>query len=366
VELVEKARFPRDKLCGEFVSSEGCRVLDRLGVLSSLLSRGCIWMEDCRITDVDGRALQLPLPDLDGRGPEALGVSRATLDTALLERAAAAGTSIRQGWRAVDPIVDDGRVVGCVVEAPGSGRRMPLRARVVAAADGRRSLLVRRFHPRLGDPSRSHSRSWFGLKAHLPVTGSSIGRRVELHLFHGGYCGLAPVERERINICLMVTVGTLRAHGGSPARLFERSLRRHPGIAPVVGDAPTPARWLSVGPLRFGARRPVTAGALFVGDAAGTIDPFCGEGISNALVAAELAAPVAVAAAAEGRLSRQQAQAYRSQWQARFAPVTRRVRWLGRLFAHPRLAGAGLRLLGGVGGPLAPRLLAVTRTGHGA
>jgi flavin-dependent dehydrogenase len=164
----------------------------------------------------------------------------------------------------------------------------------------------------------------------------------------------------------MVSVGTLRAHAGSPARLFERCVRRHPGIAPVLGDAPAPARWWSVGPLRFGARRAASAGALFVGDAAGTIDPFCGEGISNALCAAELATPVALAAAAEGRLSLQRARAYQSQWHSGFDPVTRRVRWLGRVFAHPLLAGAGLRLLGSLGRPLAPRLLAATRTGHGA
>jgi flavin-dependent dehydrogenase len=93
------------------------------------------------------------------------------------------------------------------------------------------------------------------------------------------------------------------------------------------------------------------------------VDPFCGEGIANALRGAEIALPFALEAAARGGLSPDLAARYERAWWLAFGPVTRRVRWLGRLFERPRLAGLAISILGGAGSGLLPRLLAATRTG---
>jgi flavin-dependent dehydrogenase len=363
VTLVERSRFPRDKVCGEFVSAEGRGVLERLGVLAALQRAGAVATDSCRVTNLSGKRFDAPLPRLRDSSRSALGVSRALLDQTLLERASDAGVSIRTRTEAIDPILDEGRVRGYHLRPVGSDRREAVRASLVVAADGRRSLLARRLHGGLCDPPRTGRRSWFGLATHLEGSPSRLGGRVELHLFDGGYVGLGAVEGARINLCAMVTVDALRACGGRPERLLAERLLANPALRQQIGDSPRTGRWLSVGPLRWGVRRAAAGGAMFVGDAAGTVDPFCGEGISNALRGGEVALPHAMAALERGELTSGNANDYATAWAAEFAPVTRRVRRIGRLLERPALAGPAIALLGGAASAWAPRLIAATRTG---
>ena len=363
VMLIERRVFPRDKVCGEFVSAEGCRVLERLGLLRGLIASGARPMSSCRVTGLRGQSVDLGLPRLQAQRPEALGVSRARLDGLLLDLARRRGVEVRERWEGVRPLIDGGRVSGFRVRAVGASHRTEeIRAGVVAAADGRRSVLARTLHPQLCDPVRSGPGSWFGLKVHLDGEQAGLGDRVELHLFPGGYAGLAAVEDNRINLCLLVTVRALRACGGSPRRLLDERLRTNPALDEALGNAVACSRWKSVGPLRFAARRAAVPGAVFVGDAAGTIDPFSGEGISNALCGAALALPIVLRAIERGGLSDELAADWCRVWRHAFGPVTRRNRGIGRLLERPRLAGPLLRLLGGLASPLAPRLVAATRT----
>jgi flavin-dependent dehydrogenase len=367
VVLVDREAFPRDKVCGEFVSAEGRGVLHRLGVLDALLAAGARRMDGVRLSTLGGRTLCAPLPRLPGVGRRALGISRRVLDATLLERAARAGASCRERVEAVAPLVEDGIVRGMRVRPVGSsGPGETVRAAVTVAADGRRSMLVRALHPSAGDPIRSGPRSWFGLKCHLEADPARLGGRVELHLFDGGYAGLGSVEGDRVNLCLMVTVRALRAHGGSPDRLLDERIRRNPAMAQILTGSRRSSAWKSVGPLRFGVRRPAAAAALFVGDAAGTIDPYSGEGISHALRGAELASGFALRAATAGGLSPSLASGYATAWTAAFGPATRRVRRLGRLLENRWISEAAGGVLGALGERLVSSLVAATRTGSAA
>ncbi len=361
--IVERADFPRDKVCGEFVSAEGVDVLRRLGVLDALVRSGGLWMDACRITDRRGARLDVPLPRPAQLGGRALGITRARMDTILLERAGLHGAEIAERTEAVEPLFDGDRVVGFRCRKVGTdGFGSAIRAKLVVAADGRRSVLARRLHPELCDPQRSGPGSWFGLKTHLELDPRRLGGRVELHLFDGGYVGLGGVEGGRVNLCLMVTVGVLRACGGRPRRLLTERVIGNPAVRELLGDTPATGAWKSVGPLSFGVREPAACGALFVGDAAGTIDPFCGEGMSNALAAAELAQPHVATAIAAGSLRPEAAERYRADWHGAFAPVTRRVRLLARVLQRPGPARAALSLLRLAPARLAPRIVAATRT----
>ncbi len=360
--LVERASFPRDKVCGEFLAAEGCRVLERLGILDELLAAGAAWLDSCRITHPRGTTLDMALPTLGRNGREALGISRERLDASLLSLAGRRGAEIRQRWEAVHPVLVDGRVRGFRVRRVAGDAWEEIRAKLVVAADGRRSVLVRHLHPHLGDPRRTGPRSRFGLKVHLRSDGRAPGRRIDLHLFDGGYAGLCAVEGGRLNLGLIVTVSALRACGGSPNRLLDERLLANPQLRSRIGNATTCGAWKSVGPLRFGARRASAAGAMFVGDAAGTVDPFCGEGMANALCGAELALPYALRAIERGELSADLASEYERAWTRTFGRMTRRARRLGQLLERPRLARPLLALLGGIARPIVPRLVAATRT----
>ncbi len=363
--VIEKDRFPRDKVCGEFVSAEGCAVLARLGVLDAITSRGAMPMESCLLADPKGRSVASPLPDLPRAGRTALGISRAVLDETLLRHAASCGALVRERAVATGPTLENGRVTGVTVRpADSGGVSETVRATLVVASDGRRSMLQRALHPSIGDPLTTTSRSWFGFQAHFPDRTGGLDRRIELFVFDGGYAGLGPIEGERLDLALIARVDALHACGNSPTRLFEERMLRNPLLAKRLRNAPPCSAWKTTGPLRFNVRIPASHGALFLGDAAGTIDPFSGEGMSNALRGAELALPFVIDALARGRLDDDAARAWCSTWRVAFAPVTRRARLFGRIFQHPRPASLAMGLLRlPHGARVLPSLVAATRTG---
>ena len=361
--VVDRDRFPRDKVCGEFVSPEGCAVLDRLGLLDTFRAAGASAMDSCLLADARGRSAAAPLPEIPGAGRVAMGISRRVMDESLVRHAASRGVEVREGTTVVEPLVEDGRVRGVVVRTP-SGARERLRATLVVGADGRRSALQRALAPGAGDPLTTSARSWFGLQAHLPDATRGRGGRIELHVFDGGYAGLGPIEGGRLNLALIATVRALRACGGSPDRLLEERLLSHPLLAERLGGARPIAGWTTIGPLRFGARRPSTHGVIFVGDAAGTIDPFSGEGMSHALLGAERALPIVLGALDAGGLDDRAAARWDATWRRSFGAATRRARWIGRLFERTTPASWAMSVLLLPAGALAlPRLVAATRTG---
>jgi flavin-dependent dehydrogenase len=363
--LIEKDRFPRDKVCGEFMSAEGCAVLLRLGLLPTLIAKGAMPMDACLLADAKGRSVTSPLPDLPGAGQTALGVSRAVLDAALLNDAASCGVTVREQTVAIRPIVLDGSVTGVTSRLSGAdGRDEAIGAALVIAADGRRSMLQRELHPDVGDPLTTSPKSWFGFKTHFPDRTAGLSRRIELFVFDGGYAGLGPIEDARLNLALIARVDALKACGGSPQRLYEERIRRNPLLALRLGNDRPCSPWKTIGPLRFNVRRPASHGVIFLGDAAGTIDPFSGEGMSNALRGAEMALPFVLEALASGRLTDETARAWSSVWRGAFAPVTRRARLFGRIFQHPRPAALAMGLLRlPHGARMLPSLVAATRTG---
>lgn len=365
VAVLEREAFPRDKVCGEFLSPEGVAVLGRLGVLGQILAHGPARMDACMLSDRRGRSLEAPLPDLPGAGREALGISRAVMDATILEAAARCGAEVRERVEVVAPLLENGRVVGVRARAVGaSADGEQLRARLVVAADGRRSTLQRALAPGAGDPLRSGPRSWFGLKVHLDGDAARVGRRIELHLYDGGYAGLGTIEGGRLNLCFLARVDAMRACGGSPERLLRERLFANALLRSRLDGARPSGAWKTVGPLRFGVRRPAIAGALLVGDAAGTIDPFSGEGMSNALVGAELALPWVLAAVSAGALTAELASGWERTFRGAFSGVTRRVRVLGHLFERPGIGEPALKVLGAAGpSRVLARLVAGTRTG---
>jgi geranylgeranyl reductase family protein len=358
VTLVERKRFPRDKLCGGFVAGAGVRVLEGLGLADALVASGARVLAGVRLTSRDGRALDVPLPP----GAAALGVSRGLLDRMLLDRARAAGARVLEGREALDVERDGGdRVRGVVVREVGHGGRQTLEAPLVVAADGRRSRIARLVHTTPGDPGRTVAGSRFALQSHLAAPDPTAADRIELHLFAGGYAGIAPIEGDRLNLCFLFHARELRAVSGSPERMLDELVRDNPAADRALRGARPAGRWHAVGPLRFGPRAAAARGVLFVGDAAGTVDPFAGTGIAHALVAAERATPHALRAAERGGLDLEGERDWAEAWSARFARPTRRLRRLGRLLERPPLAELALRALGRGDGAWVRRIVAATQ-----
>jgi menaquinone-9 beta-reductase len=175
------------------------------------------------------------------------------------------------------------------------GSTLTQRSRLIVGADGVRSAVARSLQLTL--PVRWPRR--LGLVAHYEGV-RGLGETGEMHVAHDAYCGLAPQPAGLTNVALVVGLEAVRRASLSVDEFFKVKLGSMPGIAERLAGARRVDRVRGVGPLAHRVRRASTDGALLVGDAAGFLDPFTGEGIYKALRGAEIAADVAHSALRHG------------------------------------------------------------------
>jgi geranylgeranyl reductase family protein len=281
--LLDEARFPRDKVCGESVSPGAWRLLDALGAAPALRALDPHPLRGMALRAPDGTVFQ---GDYRGVVSPGFALPRRQLDHVLLECARAAGVEVREAARVTGLLQQDGVVRGVACENGSGPERIP--ARLVAGADGRRSVVARKLgllreHPVLRKFAvRGH---WEGM--------AGLTERGEMHVGAGGYCGIAPLSRSRANVAFVLDAREMQAAGGRLADFYRTTLGRWPQVAERLAAARLLEPPRAVGPLALVARRVSAPGALLVGDAAGFYDPFTGEGVTLALRSAELAAETA-------------------------------------------------------------------------
>jgi flavin-dependent dehydrogenase len=286
VTVLERGPRARPKVCGEYLSPEGSRVLDRLGVLKTVDAGGAVAMSGMRITAPDGTVLDARYGAVGGFRPyreHAIGVPRATLDGALLERVRALPIDLRTGVRATEVLVEAGRVTG-VGGMDAAGARVEARGRVLIAADGRASVIAHRLGCR-----RRHRLARMALVTY--VSGVPGCRDVgEIFVDPPDYAILNPLAPDRMNLSLVVPLAHAVPWRARLEDFFAARVKQLPHLARRLVGAVRVAPLASLGPLAYRVAPPREGGVLFVGDAAGFYDPFTGEGIFTALRSAELAA----------------------------------------------------------------------------
>lgn len=303
VAVWERERFPRDKVCGEFLSAESLPVLE--AEIPATLARGAV-IRRCEFISPSGRSRGFMLPR-PGRG-----LSRRLLDDALWQAAAAAGAETRQG-ESVSRLRKLEAVRGHDAKWElQSGDGITRRASALIIACGRWWMLEG-----FPSPARQEKKdrvgSWLGVKAHFQGVASRDA--VEMYYFPGGYCGLAPIEDGLYNACCLVNRRLVRdasVNNLSDFAAWLKSGARQLALDARLRGADQCGETLATAPVRLGRRRPDCIGALLVGDAAGFLDPFTGDGISMALHSGRLAAEVwAAARSSEGGAFERVARAYR-------------------------------------------------------
>lgn len=327
--VVERAVFPRDKVCGDCLNPDCWPVLARLGVEDAVRALPHAALRAVEFQGLSGAPIRLPLPT---RARGEVAVKRSLLDLLLLETAAACGAEVRQG-RAVSGIrrTASGYEVDLAAGPGENGGLTTVAARFLVAADGRNSVVARLTG--LLDDRRRLATDRVGLQAHVPCP-ADCGPRVQMRWFARGYGGLCPVGGGELNISL----------AGPPASLdgLKRWAREEFGLA---ANHP----WRTIAPLdRAPAPQAAVAtgdrsGVFLAGDAARVVEPFTGEGIYYALRTGELAAESIVAAVRGGGDAAQAAARYRSAHATTYRGrlwVNRLARLAGR---HPRVASLALR-----------------------
>jgi geranylgeranyl reductase family protein len=347
VVLLDRARFPRNKICGEYLSPEASRILDRLGVLGTVEARGARPLRGMRILAPDGTVLVGDYPaggSWRGHRPRALAVRRHALDLALVERAREVGVSVREGVRVVDLLHEGRRVAGVVAEPVGAGARADgaerLSARLVVAADGRASVVVQRLGLR-----RPHR--WLRRLALVADVEGASGdpERGEIVLAPPAYSILNPVAAGVGNLSLVIPIEEGRRRKADLAGYFDGVTRALPGFRDRLRDARRVGPVHALGPLAYRVVPPREDGIVLVGDAAGFLDPFTGEGIYAALRSAELAAEIGGRAIRSGDVSAVALRPAHARRAAEFAAKTRVTLILQRVIARRALSVTAARLL---------------------
>ena len=335
--VLDRARFPRDKLCGDTLNPGALAVLARLGLDAA--AAGGLRLDGMMVTGADGVRVVGRYGSLSGRA-----LVRRTFDAALVSAAAAAGARVEEGVLVDGAVTDSSAsvpsIAGLVIKGK-DGRPLRIAAPIVIAADGRYSRVARALGLSRAAP---RPRRWAIGGYFQDVAGTtSLG---EMHVRRGHYVGVAPLPGGLTNACVVtpdpserpmkdLLLSALRSDG---------QLRDRFAAARIVGEP------ICLGPLAVDCDVAGMPGLLLAGDAGGFVDPMTGDGLRFALRGGELAALEALRALEHGA-----AHAHLRLLAARrreFAHKWRFNRGLRAMVAYP-----GALRAAGYGATVAPALL---------
>ena len=282
--LIDKAAFPRHKLCGEFVSPECLDHLKELGMNPQVNQLGPAPVRKTVFYSSGGRSFAVDSRWLARNNGDSIGLSRQALDQILMERSAACGASVRSETVVLDISPIDGRTVRLTLRSV-DGSMQEVTASIVIDATGRGRYVARKFdRPTTGARPRQ-----VAFKAHLRGAGIEHGA-CEIFNYPGGYGGCSRVEGGLYNLCFIVDASLVRSIGSDPLKIFERTVLKNKRAASVLADIEIEDDWISVPIARYGSMDPAPAvGIIAIGDAAAFIDPFTGSGIAMALESSKIA-----------------------------------------------------------------------------
>jgi menaquinone-9 beta-reductase len=279
VALIDKERFPREKLCGDFINPINRPVFRALGVEEKILSQQHEKVTSFRMTSFSEEETEAALACRDE--DTGLGLRRFDLDHILLEQAASEGVGLFQDSR-VQGIRKEGNEWNLEIDRGGIVEH--LRACVLIGADGRNSWVAH--HLGMVTAASARGRS-VGFQVRLR-SAAKIGNKVEIHLFPGGYAGLVGLGDHTITLGFAIDKGSLRYH--APERLLDSHLPVNRHLKDILQCSEVIGEIRSTYPVYFSPRRSYGDGALLVGDAARVSEPVTGEGIYFAMKSGELAA----------------------------------------------------------------------------
>ena len=363
--LLEGKTYPCDKLCGEVLSPESIRSFEAMDVWGKIEALGPALIDHVLITTPAGNRYHGEMPG------NAIGLSRYRLDWTIWNHCSSIGVEAIDGFKVnrIDGDLPRGFSVSGVYK---DGSPASFDTRMVIGAFGKRSNLDRVLNRRFWEADHGY----VAFKAHFE--GIDLGRRVELHSFRGGYCGLCHVESnipihdfpdpspkqkdelspfpfregdrgvrsKKTNLCLIATESVFRSLGSSRERLFDEVLSTNPVLQDrLKGMCRVSPEFLSISQIAFEPKTCWEGDILMIGDSAGMITPLCGDGMAMGMRSAELCTPL-VADYLHGNISVSLLkERYLGNWKSEFDSRLRWGRLLQYILFQPFLASGSVALI---------------------
>lgn len=289
--LIEKERFPRQKLCGEFVSPECLAHFDSLGVLDSVRDvRGDV-IRKTRFYSESGRSVSVPSEWFFNGENGALGISRAEMDFRLLEKARQIGVKVLEE-NSVVGLVTNGRFIEGISTKNARGEIGKIKANLFVDATGRSRILGKLLEKSNRGKVQKGKIKHVAFKTHLENVELEKGT-CEIYIFRGGYGGLNYVENGAANHCFLVDSRIAREFKGNADRIVSEVILKNHRARKTMKSARKKFDWLAVSVEKFGWQPANDIKNLIsIGDASAFIDPFTGSGMLMALESSELLAHV--------------------------------------------------------------------------
>jgi geranylgeranyl reductase family protein len=311
--VLEREKFPREKVCGDCLNPACWPILRRLGIADAVHRLPHGKLDTVEFIGIGGARVRVDLPR---REDSEIAVKRSLLDNLLAGRARASGAEVLEN--AMVTRIEKARWGDWKIDVVHDKITAP----VLVAADGRNSTAarLRNLLPRI-------QRERIALQTHIPLP-RGFGDRVVLQFLREGYSGQAPVNGEELNLCLVGKASDVERLKSWAAAEF--------GVA-------SGHLWRTITPLARAPLGPAHDNLFLIGDAARVVEPFTGEGIYYALRSGELAAKAIRAIVRD-----EDAESARKQFARQHQEMYRGRLWINQLartaVVWPRLGSAFIRL----------------------
>jgi len=300
--LLEKEHFPRDKTCGDAISGKSLGILRELKLENEVMKSDHGEVTGLTFSSPNGKEVTIPLRKSNEEGSKSYICRRMVYDNLLWKNAAKAADT-HEGTEVIGVLRENGKI--CGVKAKGAdGQEFEYHGKIVIGADGVSSLVAREARGAEIDPAHAclaHRAYYSGVKG--------MHGAIEIHFVKSimpGYFWIFPLENGLANVGIGMRMSDARKHNVNLQKAMQEMLATNPLFAERFKDAKMVSQ-MKAWSLPLGSKRRVVHAdnVLLVGDAAGLVDPFSGEGIGNAMLSGRLAAQAADEALAAGDTSAQ-------------------------------------------------------------